>query len=295
MDARVYQIGALSVLLGYGMGLLDFDISLARAALILGVATATQWVCSRAVGLRSTEFRSAAISGLSLCLLLRTNVEWVAALGAVVAVSSKFLLRWKDQHVFNPTKFALVVLMIVLPGEAWVSPAQWGNFAFFAFLMLCLGGVVVNRAARWDVTLAFLAFYTAIILARSAWLNEPASIPLHKLQSGGLLLFAFFMISDPKTTPDSRRGRIVFAFAVALGAAWVQFRLFRNNGLLWSLVGCSLAVPLINWLLPGEKYQWQNQTNQNGVSNEITGKNNRIVPRGEPIGVGILRLLRREG
>jgi Na+-translocating ferredoxin:NAD+ oxidoreductase RnfD subunit len=65
------------------------------------------------------------------------------------------------------------------------------------------------------------------------------------------------MISDPRTTPDTRPGRLVFAALVALGAYAVQFWLFRTNGLLWSLAACSLAVPLIDRLLPGPRYQWQ--------------------------------------
>jgi Na+-translocating ferredoxin:NAD+ oxidoreductase RnfD subunit len=82
-------------------------------------------------------------------------------------------------------------------------------------------------------------------------------VPLHRLQNGALVLFAFFMISDPKTTPDSRAGRILFAFLVAAGAWVVQFRLFRTNGLLWSLALWSLAVPLIDRLLPGGRYEWR--------------------------------------
>src|SRR6185295_10000294 len=88
-------------------------------------------------------------------------------------------------------------------------------------------------------------------------LGEPLAIPLHRLESGALLLFTFFMISDPKTTPDSRAGRLLFGGLVAAGAWYVQFRLFRTNGLLWSLAACSLVVPLIDWLLPGSRYQWR--------------------------------------
>jgi Na+-translocating ferredoxin:NAD+ oxidoreductase RnfD subunit len=82
------------------------------------------------------------------------------------------------------------------------------------------------------------------------------SIPLHQLESGALLIFAFFMISDPKTTPDSRAGRVLFAILVAAGAAFVQFRLYRPNGLLWSLAALSPAVALIDRLFPGCRYQW---------------------------------------
>ena len=125
--------------------------------------------------------------------------------------------------------------MMLLTGQVWVSPGQWGNVAFFAFLMACLGGLVVNRAARSDVTYAFIVFYMALVFGRSLWLGEPMSIPLHRLENGALLLFTFFMISDPRTTPNSRAGRILFALLVACGAWYVQFRLFRTNGLLWSL------------------------------------------------------------
>ena len=64
------------------------------------------------------------------------------------------------------------------------------------------------------------------------------------------------MISDPKTTPDSRRGRVLFGALVALVAYYVQFKLFHTNGLLWSLAACSLLVPLIDWLVPGSRYAW---------------------------------------
>ena len=106
------------------------------------------------------------------------------------------------------------------------------------------------------MTLAFIASYCVLLFGRSFSLGEPLAIPLHRLESGALLLFTFFMISDPKTTPDSRIGRVVFAAFVAAGAWYVQFRLFRTNGLLWSLAACSMVVPIIDQLLPGRRYSW---------------------------------------
>ena len=141
-------------------------------------------------------------------------------------------------------------------GAVWVSPAQWGSAAFFGFLLACAGTLVVTRAARLDVTAAFLACWAALLFGRSLWLGEPLAIPLHRLQGGGLLLFAFFMISDPKTTPDSRSARILFGALVAAGAAYVQFRLFRPNGPLWSLAFFSLLTPVLDLLLPGRRYTW---------------------------------------
>ncbi len=256
-DPRYYQITALALLLSYGLIRLRLDIEFARVIVILATVLLTQFCCCRIWKLPAFDGKSALISGLSLCLLLRTNSLVVAVVTSALAIASKFILRWNDKHLFNPTNFGIVCMMMVSRGAVWVSPSQWGDFAFFAFLVVCLGGLVVNRASRTDVTLAFLATFLALVFGRSAWLGEPLAIPLHRLQNGVLLIFAFFMISDPRTTPDSRVGRILFGALVAFGAAFVQFRLFRTNGLLWSLAAFSLVVPLIDWLLPGERYQWR--------------------------------------
>jgi len=256
-DPRVYQIGTLAALLIYGMGWLDFDITAGRAALLLTTVLGTQWACDRisAGGPFRLTARSALISGLSLCLLLRTNRTDLAVLAAVVTIAGKFLIRVNGKHVFNPTNGGIVA-MLLISDQVWVSPGQWGAHAALAFLLACAGSLVVNRAARSDVTYAFIASYCALLFGRSFYLGEPLAIPLHRLESGALLLFTFFMISDPKTTPDSRIGRVFFAALVAAGAWYVQFRLFRTNGLLWSLAVCSAIVPLLDRIAPGSRYSW---------------------------------------
>jgi Na+-transporting NADH:ubiquinone oxidoreductase subunit NqrB len=263
-DPRLYQIAMLASLLAYGMAWLEFEITLGRACVLLLTVLGTQAVCDRAEGRRPVNVRSALISGLSLCLLLRTNRTDLAIGAAMVTIAAKFLIRFHGKHLFNPTNGGLVA-MLLLTDQVWVSPGQWGSVALFAFLMACLGGIVVNRASRSDVTYAFITFYCALVLGRSVYLGEPLTIPLHRLESGALLLFTFFMISDPKTTPDSRAGRVLFAALVAFGGWYVQFRLFRTNGLLWSLAAFSLAVPLIDRLLPGTRYTWTIHKEQRNV------------------------------
>ena len=251
IDPRVYQIAVLGSLLSYGLIWLDFGVSWERITLVLAV----QYICRRCWKLPRYDPRSALISALSLCLLLRTGHPALAVLAAVVTISSKFLIRVDNRHVFNPTNFCLAVMML-LTDQVWVSRGQWGSVAFFGFLLACLGVVVVNRAARSDVTYAFLGCYLAIVIGRTLWLGDPVSIAVHQLQNGGLVLSAFFMISDPKTTPDSSAGRVLFALLIAIGAAYVQFALFRPNGLLWSLVAGAMTVPVINRWLPGHRYTW---------------------------------------
>jgi Na+-transporting NADH:ubiquinone oxidoreductase subunit NqrB len=255
-DPRYYQIATLASLLAYGIGWLDLEVEVVPAATILATVLLAQGAGTVLSGLPGGyDPRSALISGLSLCLLLRTNSLGLAAVTAALAITSKFLIRWRGKHLFNPTNLALVVMLAAADG-VWVSPGQWGSVAVFTFLLAAAGGLVVNRAARSDVTVAFLGAWAAVVVGRSLWLGEPLAIPLHRLTNGALVLFAFFMISDPKTTPDSRAGRILFAVLVALGAGVVQFHLFRTNGLLWSLAVCSVFTPLIDWLLPGPRYAW---------------------------------------
>lgn len=254
LDPRLYQIATLTGLLVYGIGWLEFDLTIARVALFVGVALATQYACTKIWKLPKFDPKSALISALSLSLLLRTDSVLFAALGAFIAIASKFVIRWKGKHVFNPTNGAVVAMLLL--GKGWVSPGQWGNVAFFGFLMACLGGLVVNRAARSDVTFAFIASYLALVFWRSWHIGEPMTIPIHRLEAGGLLLFTFFMISDPKTTPDSRMGRVIFAELVAAGAYFIQFKLFRTNGVMWSLGIFALTVPVIDALMKGERYQW---------------------------------------
>lgn len=255
----------LASLLAYGVLWLSFEIRPGRAFVLLATALGAQYACTRLWRLPAFDPKSALISGLSLCLLLRTGSTALAIAVAVATIASKFVLRVDGKHVFNPTNFGIVAALL-LTDAAWVSPGQWGNAAFLGFLFACLGGLVVNRAARSDVTYAFLGFYLAVLFGRALWLGQPAAIPLHQLQSGAFLLFTFFMISDPKTTPDSRSGRILFAGLVALGTGFVTFVLYRTNGLLLSLAFLSPLVPLIDRLLPGPRYAWRSAQAPSGLA-----------------------------
>ncbi|MEZ5421308.1 MAG: hypothetical protein R2708_28765, partial [Vicinamibacterales bacterium] len=158
-DPRHGQIVTLSALLVYGLVWLDFDIGPAVIAATVATALVTQRLGDWWRGAPWTSgAKSALISSLSLCLLLRTDqLRWAAA-GAAIAVASKFLVRVNGKHVFNPTNGALVALLLVTDA-AWVSPGQWGTGATFAFGLASAGLAVVHRSARSDVTLAFIASY----------------------------------------------------------------------------------------------------------------------------------------
>jgi hypothetical protein len=175
-DPRLYHIASLGTLLAYGLFWLHFDLSLWQIAVTIGTALLTQYAGTRYAKLPCFDPKSALISSLSLCILLRTDHLAIAALASVVAIGSKFVFRWNDKHLVNPTNLALAIALA--SGMGWISPGQWGQVAWFGFLIACLGSLVVTRAARADVTFAFLAVYVGLLFARALWLGDPLTIPV---------------------------------------------------------------------------------------------------------------------
>ena len=116
---------------------------------------------------------------------------------------------------------------------------------------------MLTRARRAETTIAFLLIYASMLFGRAVWLDDPLAIPMHQLQNGALLIFAFFMISDPKTTPNSAAGRVLFAAIVAAIAFTIQFIYYEPNGPILALIISAPAVPLIDTLMRGQLYRWQ--------------------------------------
>jgi enediyne biosynthesis protein E5 len=255
-DARHFQIAALATLLGFNFVFLDFGARPLNSALALLTSLATQALCSRLWGLPAIDLRSPLITGLSLSLLLRADEAWVHALAAAIGISSKFLLRLDGKHIWNPAGFAIVALIFVVPEHVWISPGQWGTSMWFATLVSFFAVLVLSAARRGDIALFFLAAHGALLVARALWLGDPLAIPLHQLQSGSLLIFAFFMISDPRTSPDSRLGRFLFAVAVALLAHRLAFFWQMRPALYVALIALSPLTLLIDRILPAERFAW---------------------------------------
>jgi Na+-transporting NADH:ubiquinone oxidoreductase subunit NqrB len=255
-DARHYQIAVLSALVVYNLGWLDFAARPLNSACAIGGALATQAVCSRLFGLPSIDLRSPLITGLSLSLLLRADEAWVHLLAGVIGIGSKFVLRIDGKHIWNPAGFAIVVLLFAASGHVWISPGNWGSTVWFTALLAFFAILVLGAARRSDIAIFFLGSHAALLLARAWWLGDPLAIPLHQLQSGSLLIFTFFMISDPRTSPDSRLGRFVFAASIALAAHYMAFFMQMRPALYVALIALSPLTLLIDRILPAQRFTW---------------------------------------
>jgi Na+-transporting NADH:ubiquinone oxidoreductase subunit NqrB len=261
-DARHFQIAALTALLAFNIAFLDFGARPLNSALAILASLATQALCSRIRRLPAIDLRSPLITGLSLSLLLRADEPWMHALAAAIAIASKFVLRVDGKHVWNPAGLAIVVLILMTPDHVWISPGQWGTSVWFAALVSFLAFMVLNAARRGDIAIFFLAAHGALLFWRALWLGDPPTIPLHQLQSGALLIFAFFMISDPRTSPDSRLGRFLLALAVAFLAHGLAFFWQMRPALYVALIALSPLTLLIDRVLPAARFAWTRPAQQ---------------------------------
>lgn len=267
IDARWLQIAFLASFLVLGALARDFAITPAQVALCFAAALLTQaawqWGLVLPQRRRWGGYLSALVSSFGICILVRSSNLWVHPLLAAVAMSSKYLLRAGRgevrSHVFNPANLAAFAAWAWLPG-AWLSPGQWGAQTLAALWFIALGLVVTRQAGRWDVSLVFLGSWAALLAGRLVWLGyawDPgAALWLQQVGNGAVLLFAFFMISDPMTTPQRRAARLAYAVAVAVGAFGWQYLWFRPHGLIVMLFVASLSVPLINRLWPQARFSW---------------------------------------
>ena len=263
-DPRLFQIFSLGVLLSAGAYVRDFSLRPAQVVLTFAAGLLIQRGCWRLNPSKPRSYRSAIITCLSLALLLRADNLFAHPIAAAAAIASKSIFRFRGKHLFNPATFGVVFAIVFLPGT-WDSPGQWGQDFAIAGWVVMLGILVTERARRADISWTFLGFYMGALAIRVAYLGQRWPVWTHQLESGALLLFAFFMISDPMTSPNARRGRVAHAAIVAAIAYAIQFGLYRTNGLIWALFVAAPCVPLWDAIWPARKFQWS----QNGGGDEI--------------------------
>lgn len=263
-DARLFQLGFQAILLTLGVLLRDFSLLPAQMALALLAATATQAFWLGVFKLKNVGYLSPLITGFGLSLLLRADSLWLHPLVACLAISSKFLLRIRGKHVFNPANFGVGLALLGLPG-AWVAPGQWGNDLGIAVWLIALGALVVQRAKRDDAAWLFLVIFLGLTATRLFLLGYNLErgweILCHQAFNGALLLFAFFMISDPMTLPNRPAARRLHVLLVAVVAFCWQFLFYRPNGALWALLCLAPLVPVWDWVWPARPYSWRPNIN----------------------------------
>ncbi len=158
---------------------------------------------------------SAYITGISVGILVRSPVYWPFALCAAISIMSKYVLRVKGKHIWNPSNFGISVLVLASPIVS-VLGIQWGNFLLPMIIIWVLGSVIIWRLRRFHITAVYVVSFIAFALLRS-WMNgSPWQSEVAPITGPMYQLFIFFMITDPKTTVRSHKWQCIVVFLVAL-------------------------------------------------------------------------------
>jgi enediyne biosynthesis protein E5 len=265
-DARYFQILFQSIFLSYGIFFLHWQNESWLYLTYFITSIITQFLCELAFGkndnLFFTSFKkgipSVLISSFGLSLLLKTNFWWVAVFAAFISILSKYIIRINDKHIFNPSALGIVAA-ILLTGKAWVNPGQWGSGMVILFAVLCLGFIVVTKVQNLSASLSFLGVFAGLIFMRQIiYLGWPMDYFLQSISTGSLLLFSFFMITDPKTTPNHSIAKIIWCAAIAAVAFYLASFKFINAAPIFVLVFAQPLVPLLDKIFKAKKFQWSN-------------------------------------
>lgn len=277
-DARITQIVFLGLFLFLGVSTRDWTVRSNLIFVVISSCLATQWIlssvveyskCSDEYSLNNfvsklnvlvspkvlTSLRSALITSLGLCLLLRSNSPQTMAIAGCLAISSKFLFRHHNKHFFNPANFGIIAAL-TLTNDAWVSPGQWGTDWWYILLFLGLGGVVLNQVGRWDTSFAFLLSYGGLEAVRNIYLGWSWDVWQHQFMSGSLLLFALFMLTDPRSIPNSQKGRWIWSMAIALSTFILQYYFYLSTAIFWSLFIVSPTTILLDMVWNAPRFNW---------------------------------------
>ena len=278
-DARITQIIFLGLFLLLGVNTRDWTIQSNLMLVVIGSCLITQWLLSTVVeyGKRYDEYsltntysklnilispkvltslRSAIITSLGLCLLLRSNSPQTMAIAGCLAIASKFIFRHHNKHFFNPANFGIIAAL-TLTNDAWVSPGQWGTDWWYILLFLGLGGVVLKQVGRWDTSIAFLVSYGSLEAVRNLWLGWSWDVWQHQFMSGSLLLFALFMLTDPRSIPNSKQGRWIWSIAIALSTFILQHYFYLSTAIFWSLFIVSPLTMLLDMVWHAPRFNWK--------------------------------------
>ena len=200
------------------VGHLSFGIleSYQRTLLAIAVSIVTELALGRMFFHKWVHPASAYISGISVGILVRSPAFWPYALCAAISIMSKYVLRIKGRHIWNPSNFGISVLLLLAPETVAGLSIQWGNYLLPMLVIWVLGSVIIARLHRFHITFTYVASFIAFGFMRS-WLTEsPWQSEIAPITGPMYQLFIFFMITDPKTTVRSKKWQCIVVFLVAV-------------------------------------------------------------------------------
>lgn len=200
--------------------------SFSRTLLAIGTAMLFELILARLVYHKFPVLASAYITGISVGILIRSPEYWPYAMTAAIAITSKYVIRWRGRHLWNPSNFAICAMLLLAPESLATLSIQWGNTMWPMLVVWVLGALITWRVKRIHITATYIVSFVVLALLRTLFTGHPFVAEVAPITGPMYQLFIFFMITDPKTTMRSKRAQCLIAFLVAV--AEMGFRLAQN-------------------------------------------------------------------
>jgi Na+-translocating ferredoxin:NAD+ oxidoreductase RnfD subunit len=226
-----------------------------RLVVALGVCLATEALLSWFDRGKVVNLLSAYISGISLTLLVKPQggALWPFVLGGFIAISSKYVLRYRDNHLWNPTNFAVSALLLLAADRVSVLSHQFGNDITTNLVIWIFGLIIAARVGVLHITLTYVASFLLLNSARAALLGQPILPEIAPITGPMYQLFVFFMITDPRTIVRGRQRQIVVAVLIAIMETLIRFA--SDKG--WPLpIAFSVAPAFLSLATVGPIAKW---------------------------------------
>lgn len=200
------------------VGHLSYGIleSYQKTALAIAAAIIAELILGRIFFGKWLNLASAYITGISVGILVRSPAYWPYALCSVISIMSKYVLRVKGRHIWNPSNFGIAVLLFLAPETMAILSIQWGNNLLPIMVIWTLGSIIIWRAGRFHISATYVVSFFLFAFLRTWITGDPWQAEVAPITGPMYQLFVFFMITDPKTTVRSRMGQCLVAFGVAL-------------------------------------------------------------------------------
>ena len=203
------------ILLGseFGFGVLE---SSSRTLLAIVSCVLTELLLSKWMFGKWANVASAYISGISVGILVRSPFFWPYALCGLLTIMSKYVLRWRGTHIWNPSNFGVSAVFFLYPAATASLSIQWGNTLWPMIVVWCIGILIIGRLKRFHICATYVVSFLVLSWLRSLITGHPFWSSVSPLTGPMYQLYVFFMITDPRTTVNSRLGQCVVVFLVAL-------------------------------------------------------------------------------
>jgi enediyne biosynthesis protein E5 len=226
LDKRYLAPVLVTMVLIVGQLTFGFLESWSRTFMAIATSIAIEMLLGRVVVGKWPHLASAYISGISIGMLLRSPEFWPYPLCAAISILSKYVLRVDGRHIWNPSNFGIVAMLVLAADTVASLSVQWGNNLLPMAVVWAFGAIIIHTLGRFHITLTYVASFLVFAAVRHLVTGHPFLAEAAPLTGPMYQLYIFFMITDPKTTVKPKWGQCLVAFLVAAAEAALRLMQF---------------------------------------------------------------------